>query len=70
MPGSRIVNAVATPFRALLARAFATRYRGRALDERLAFAGEMKAFDRNMSPEEAAACMRLAARARRRVTGS
>ena len=70
MPGSRLVNAAATPFRALLARGFAKHYRGRALDERLAFAGEMKTFDRNMSPEEVAACLRLAARARRRVTRS
>jgi tRNA A-37 threonylcarbamoyl transferase component Bud32 len=70
MPGSRVVNAVATPFRALLARGFAKRYRGRALNGRLAFAGEMKTFDRNMSPEEVAACLRLAARARRRVTRS
>jgi len=70
MPGSRIVNSAAAPFRVLLARAFAKRYRGRALDGRLAFAGEMKTFDRNMSPEEVAACLRVAARARRRFTRS
>ena len=70
MPGSRTINSAATPFRAWLARAFASRYRGRALDERLAFAGEMKSLDPNMSTEEAAACLRLAARARKRFTGS
>jgi aminoglycoside phosphotransferase (APT) family kinase protein len=67
MPGSRILNRFVTPFRASLARTFAARYRGRALDDRLAFAGEMKTFDKNMSAEEVAACLRLAARARRRV---
>ena len=68
MPGSRIVNVAATGPRALMARAFASRYRGRALDERIAFAAQMKTFDRNMSEHEVAACERLAARTRRRLT--
>jgi tRNA A-37 threonylcarbamoyl transferase component Bud32 len=70
MPGSRIVNIAATPMRAYLARTFSARYKGRALDEQLDFTGRMKALDGNMSPEEAAACERLAARARRRFTRS
>ena len=38
IPGSRIVNVAATPMRAVSRRAFAARYRGRALDEQLVFA--------------------------------
>jgi len=68
MPGSRTINGAATGPRALLARTFASRYRGRALDERIVFAAQMKTFDRNMSEEEVAACERLAARTRRRLT--
>src|SRR5262249_36598442 len=70
MPGSRIVNIAATPMRAYLPRAFSARYKGRALDEQLDFIGRMKALDGNMTAEEAAACERLAARARRRFTRS
>jgi aminoglycoside phosphotransferase (APT) family kinase protein len=68
MPGSRIVNRAATPMRAYLARSFSARYRGRALDEQLDFVGRMKALDRNMTAKEAAACERLAARARKRAS--
>ena len=68
MPGSRILNVGATPLRAYLARSFAARYRGHALDERLDFVGRMKALDGNMTPEEVAACERLAARAHQRAT--
>ncbi len=68
MPGSRIVNVAATPMRAYLARAFSARYEGRALDAQLDFVGRMKALDGNMTAEEAAACERLAARARARAT--
>ena len=67
MPGSRIVNVAATPMRSYLARAFAARYKGRTLDERLDFAARMKEFDTNLSVEEVAACERLAARARKRA---
>jgi aminoglycoside phosphotransferase (APT) family kinase protein len=70
MPGSRIINVAATPLRAYLARAFSARFKGRALDERLDFAARMKSLDANMATEEVAACMRLAARARRRFTPS
>jgi len=68
MPGSRIVNAGATPMRGYLARAFSARYKGRALDERLDFVARMKALDNNMAPDEVVACERLAARARGRAT--
>jgi aminoglycoside phosphotransferase (APT) family kinase protein len=67
MPGSRIVNVAATPLRTYLARAFSSRYRGRALDEQLDFIGRMKALDGNMTPEEVAGCERLAARASKRA---
>jgi aminoglycoside phosphotransferase (APT) family kinase protein len=67
MPGSRMINVAATPARAFLARTFAARYKGRALDERLAWAAPLKAFDPNMAPEEVAACLNLGARARARV---
>jgi serine/threonine protein kinase len=70
MPGSRTINIAATLPRALMARLFASRYRGRALDEHLAFAAQMKAFDGNLSAEEVANCLRLAERARKRVSGS
>ena len=69
MPGSRIVNVAATPMRAYLARTFSARYKGRALDEQLDFVGRMKALDGNMTAEEAVACERLAARARKRASG-
>ena len=70
MPGSSIVNVAATPARAHLARVFAARYKGRALDERLDFAARMKALDANLTAEEVAACERLAARARQRLPRS
>jgi aminoglycoside phosphotransferase (APT) family kinase protein len=68
MPGSRSINLAVAPVRSLLARVFSARYRGRALDDRLAFAAELKSLDKNMSPEEVAACLRLANRARARAT--
>jgi aminoglycoside phosphotransferase (APT) family kinase protein len=68
MPGSRILNVAATPLRTYLARSFSARYRGRALDEQLDFAGRLKALDGNMTAEEVAACERLAARARKRAS--
>jgi tRNA A-37 threonylcarbamoyl transferase component Bud32 len=68
MPGSRIVNVAATPLRSYIAQSFAARYKGHALDEQLDFIGRMKALDGNMTAEEAAACERLAARARKRAS--
>jgi aminoglycoside phosphotransferase (APT) family kinase protein len=70
MPAPRLVQLVAQPVRACLARAFARRYRGPAFDARLAVMAETKALDRNMGPTEVAACHRLAARARRKVAAA
>jgi len=67
MPGSRMINKIATPGRAYLGRTFASRYRGAELDEHLVLAAELKALDRNLSNDEVAACLRLGARARARV---
>jgi aminoglycoside phosphotransferase (APT) family kinase protein len=64
MPAPRLVQVLANPARAFLARSFARRYRGIEFDAHLAIAAEMKALDPNMSPSESAACRRLAARAR------
>jgi len=67
MPGSRALNRIVQPMRESLARTFASRYKGRALDEKLAFAAQLKSLDRNLSAEEVAACRRLEARARSRT---
>jgi tRNA A-37 threonylcarbamoyl transferase component Bud32 len=67
VPGSRAINLAAKPARAFLARAFSSRYRGRALEERIAWAAPLKSFDKNMSDTEIAACLRLGDRARARV---
>jgi aminoglycoside phosphotransferase (APT) family kinase protein len=66
MPGPAALRLVAKPIRALLAREFTKRYRGRALDTRIAEAAEMKTLDSNMSPAEIAAMERLAQRKRQR----
>ena len=66
MPGSRILNVAATPARSFLARTFSARYKGRALDEKIAFAARLKALDKNLSAEEIAACERYGDRARAR----
>jgi aminoglycoside phosphotransferase (APT) family kinase protein len=68
MPGSRIVNRVVHPLRVALARAFASRYEGTALDEKLVLAAQLKALDRNLTQEEVAACERLEAKARARLS--
>jgi aminoglycoside phosphotransferase (APT) family kinase protein len=70
MPGPRLVQVAARPFRSALARAFVRRYRGRGLDATIATAADRKARDRNMTPEEVASCGRLATRMRRRATQS
>jgi aminoglycoside phosphotransferase (APT) family kinase protein len=64
LPG---LNATVQPMRVALARTFASRYKGRALDEKLVFAAQLKALDRNLSAEEVAACRRLETRARART---
>jgi aminoglycoside phosphotransferase (APT) family kinase protein len=60
MPGPAALRLVAKPIRALLAREFTQRYRGRALDTRIAEAAELKTLDTNMAPAEIAAMERLA----------
>jgi tRNA A-37 threonylcarbamoyl transferase component Bud32 len=67
MPGSRIVNRVVHPLRVALARTFASRYEGAALDAKLVLAAQLKALDRNLTPGEVAACERLEAKARARL---
>ena len=64
MPGSAALRAAAKPIRALLAREFTKRYRGRALDLRIAEAAEMKTLDDHMAPTEITAMQRLAQRKR------
>jgi aminoglycoside phosphotransferase (APT) family kinase protein len=68
MPGSRLLNTAVQPLRQLLGRTFAKRYKGRALDEKIVVAAQLKALDKNLSSEEIAACQRLEARAKARVT--
>ena len=64
MPAPRLVQRLARPARAYIARAFARRYRGATFESRLAVMAEMKALDTNMTASEVAACHRLAAHAR------
>jgi aminoglycoside phosphotransferase (APT) family kinase protein len=67
MPGPRALQIAAHPARVGLARLFARRYRGRDLDARIAVAADLKALDRNMSPDEVASLHRLARRMRQRT---
>ena len=66
IPGSRMKQLALQPARGLLARSFARRYRGHGFDTELAIAAELKSLDKNMTPSESAACLKLAARARLR----
>jgi hypothetical protein len=63
-----MLNAAVRPMRVALAKAFASRYKGAALDEKLVLAAQLKAIDKNLSAEEVAACRKLEARARARIT--
>jgi aminoglycoside phosphotransferase (APT) family kinase protein len=65
MPGSPLLNAAARPLRQMLAGQFTKRYRGAALDARIADAAVVKAEDPNMQPDEITAMHRLATRMRR-----
>ena len=67
MPGSRARNVAVAPARAFLARAFSARYKGRALDERIAWSAPLKSLDSNLAPTEVDACLRLGTRARTRA---
>jgi aminoglycoside phosphotransferase (APT) family kinase protein len=64
-PVPRIVRTALQPLRVALARVFVRRYRGAALDDRIANAAELKMLDPNMLPDEIENCRRLAARKRR-----
>jgi tRNA A-37 threonylcarbamoyl transferase component Bud32 len=66
MPGSRALNIAVAPGRSLIARAFSARYKGRALNERIAWSAPLKALDPNLSEIEVAACVRFGDRARAR----
>jgi aminoglycoside phosphotransferase (APT) family kinase protein len=68
IPAPRFVNRAVHPIRVAIARAFAARYKGAALDAQLVLAAQLKALDRNLTPEEVAACERLEARARARLS--
>jgi aminoglycoside phosphotransferase (APT) family kinase protein len=67
IPASRMINVVATPARSWIARTFASRYKGRELDEQLVHGAEIKALDTNMSAKEVEAIARLGARAQARL---
>jgi aminoglycoside phosphotransferase (APT) family kinase protein len=67
MPGPRALQIAVQPARVGLARLFARRYRGKDLGARIAVAADVKALDRNMSPDEIANLHRLARRMRQRT---
>lgn len=66
MPGPRVLQVAAQPVRVALARQFARRYQGNDLAQRIAAAADVKARDRNMTPDEIENLHRLAHRMRRR----
>jgi aminoglycoside phosphotransferase (APT) family kinase protein len=66
IPLPRPVQVAAQPARAWIARSFAARYRGPALDGRLVAMAELKTLDRNMSEREVERLRRFADRVRRR----
>lgn len=70
MPGPAWIDRLVRPLRSVLDRAFTHRYRGRALDRQLVLAGELKSLDSNLAPEETAACLRIAERARQRLAAA
>jgi aminoglycoside phosphotransferase (APT) family kinase protein len=66
VPGPELLSVALQPVRRLLANAFAKRYRGPELDRQLVMGAALKMLDKNMSPDEVAACARLGERARAR----
>jgi aminoglycoside phosphotransferase (APT) family kinase protein len=66
IPLPRPLQLVAQPARAWIARSFAARYRGPALDRHLVVMAELKTLDRNMSGREVERLQRFADRVRRR----
>jgi aminoglycoside phosphotransferase (APT) family kinase protein len=67
MPGPRALQVAAGPVRQLLARRFVRRWRGPALDARVADVADQKARDRSMSAAEVATLRKLAAKMRARA---
>jgi aminoglycoside phosphotransferase (APT) family kinase protein len=70
MPGPPWVRRALQPVRLGIGRSFARRYRGRAFDERLAFAADLKALDTNMAPDEVAKFRRLAEQSWQRASAA
>jgi aminoglycoside phosphotransferase (APT) family kinase protein len=68
MPGSRFLNTALRPVRRRLGRTFSKRYPADDLDHQLVTAAALKMLDGNLSPDEHAACERLGARARARIS--
>jgi aminoglycoside phosphotransferase (APT) family kinase protein len=64
MPGPAALRVAADPVRRFLARQFTARWRGPALDARIAIAADMKAEDRNMDAQEVATLRALAEKMR------
>lgn len=65
-PLPRVVRTALQPFRVAIARVFARRYLGDALDAYIANAAELKMLDPNMLPDEIEKCRRLVVRKRLR----
>jgi aminoglycoside phosphotransferase (APT) family kinase protein len=66
-PLPRVAQIAIQPVRVWLAHSFARRYRGRAFDEHVLVAGELKRVDANMRTTEVARIERLGARIRRKL---
>jgi aminoglycoside phosphotransferase (APT) family kinase protein len=66
-PAPKVVQVLAEPVRAELARRFSGPFRGPALDRQIVALAELKTLDRNMSPTEVARLRRYADRVRRRI---
>jgi aminoglycoside phosphotransferase (APT) family kinase protein len=66
MPAHPAVQVALQPVRVALGRGFLRRYRGPALDARIAYAAELKCLDTNMEPDEVERLRRIARRHRSR----
>jgi aminoglycoside phosphotransferase (APT) family kinase protein len=68
MPAPWVVRTLIHPVRVAIGRAFLRRYRGAALNERVAFAATLKTLDRNMASDERDRLHRIARRWGRKVS--
>jgi aminoglycoside phosphotransferase (APT) family kinase protein len=66
-PVPRVVQLAIQPLRQWLAHSFAKRYRGRAFDDHIVTAGELKRLDANMSPTEVARIGRLEEKVKKKM---